>query len=165
MHQPIQLVSSDGRVILRQYTMEDAPAAFDLIDRNREHLSQFDEATASHYPNLESFQQSIGRDPKRLRFGVWNETNELVGSINLTPTGDRPDIGIVGYYLGGEYQHKGYMQTSVKTLVDYAFKERGYTELRANVHVDNIGSASVLHASGLQLNNWGNKYLNFRIRK
>ncbi len=38
---PFEIASSDRQVVLRQYTSEDAEEAFVLIDRNREHLSQF----------------------------------------------------------------------------------------------------------------------------
>src|SRR5437868_14428116 len=84
---PLELVSLDGEVILRQYSPADAQEGFSLIDRNRDHLSQFGDETASKYPTLESFQESIlhPKNPRRLRFGIRNKEGLLVGSINLTP--------------------------------------------------------------------------------
>jgi len=146
----LEIISTDGTIILKQYALEDAKEAFALIDRNRKHLSQFDDKTADKYPTLESFEESI-RNPKnvnRLRFGIWNTNGVLVGSINLTPDADNPKRGEIGYYLGGEFQHNGYMEKATRTLTYYAFNKLNYEELYAKVTIGNETSAKVLKKSG-----------------
>ncbi len=140
----------DGVVTLRQYAIEDAPAAFALIDRNRTHLSRFAEETAKKYPTLESFEASIitPNNPLRIRMGIWNQLGVIVGSINLTPKTPRSYSAEIGYYLGFEFQHQGYMTRSVSTLTDFAFDWLGYSKLYAKVSKENVMSAKVLLRAG-----------------
>lgn len=147
---PLELVSLDGEVILRQYTPTDTKEGFALIDRNREHLSQFGDETAEKYPTLESFQESILRpkNPRRLRFGIRNRDGVLVGSINLTPQARNRQRGEIGYYLGAEFQGKGYTTRAVETLTDYAFDQGGYEVLYGDVASRNIASERVLMMAG-----------------
>ena len=113
---PLEIKSIDGTITLRQYTLKDSKEAFALINRNRMHLSQFGDRTAAKYPTLESFEESIknNQNVDRLRFGIWDAEGVLVGSINLTPDGDNPKRGEIGYYLGGELQNRGYMTKAVR---------------------------------------------------
>ncbi len=138
----------DEEITLRQFSVEDAEAIFDLIDRNRDHLSQNGDVTAGKYPTESSVLQSIQfpKNPERLRLGIWADEN-FTGSINLTPA-DGSNRFEVGYYLGSEYQKKGYMTRAVKKIVEYAFSEREASEVFANVHPDNTASMAVLERAG-----------------
>lgn len=164
---PLQIVSSDEEVTIRQYVPQDAPAAFALIDRNREHLSQFGEATAMNYRKVKDFVKSIKSpsNKKRLRFGIWNAQSQLVGTINLSPRLERPDIGTVGYYLGEEFTGHDYTRRAVTALSQHAFNKMRYTQLEAHVHVDNGASAKVLHGAGFQLTEWSESRLSFTLDK
>ena len=143
---PLEIVSSDGEVSLRRYAPQDAEAAFDLIDNNREHLSQFGEDTPAKYPTLESLRESIlhPRNPNRFRFGLRNRAGILVGTINLTPDESDPQKGEIGYYLGAQFQGHGYMSRAVEAITDYAFKNLGYTSLFGSVAPENTDSIRVL---------------------
>lgn len=147
---PLELISLDGEVILRQYTPADAEEGFALIDRNRDHLSQFGDETAVKYPTLESFQESILRpkNPRRLHFGIRNRDDVLVGSINLTPQQKNRRKGKIGYYQGAEFQGKGYTTRAVETLTDYAFDQGGFEVLYGDVASGNIASERVLMMAG-----------------
>lgn len=146
----IEIRATDGSLTLRQYTIKDAREAFALIDRNREHLSQFGDTTAAKYPTLKSFEDSIKHpeNPKRIRFGVWNNRGVIVGTINLTPDSDNPKRGEIGFYLGKEFQGKGYMTKAVRLLTDYAFDSLGYEEVWGKVTVGNLASVGVLERNG-----------------
>jgi RimJ/RimL family protein N-acetyltransferase len=145
---PMEIVSSDGEITLQQFTPEDAKEVFDLIDRNREHLSQFGEDTPQKYPTYESVLESIvhPKNPKRLRFGIRNKTGEYMGSINLTSQGFHQ--GEVGYYVGEEFTGKGYTTKAVQTLTDYAFVNLGYEVLFGVVAEGNTASMKVLKKAG-----------------
>src|SRR5260221_3426993 len=101
---PLEIQSSDGQIVLRQYTPEDADEVFALIDQNRGYLSQFGDDTSDKYPTLESFRESIlsPKKPSRLRFGIRSKDGVIVGSINLTPDDDNPKRAEIGYWLGKE---------------------------------------------------------------
>jgi RimJ/RimL family protein N-acetyltransferase len=145
----LEIVSVDGEIVLKEYTIEDAEEAFALIDRNREFLSRYGEDTSSKYPDLESFRQSIlhPKNLKRMRFAIVNKEDVIVGSINLTPTGAIPKVGEIGYYRGEEFGKHGYATRAVAALTSYAFSH-GYERLFGRVVPDNKPSLGVLEANG-----------------
>jgi RimJ/RimL family protein N-acetyltransferase len=164
---PIELVSSDGEIRLKQYTPEDARAAYNLIRFNERHLSQFGDTTGSKYKDEDDFRKSITdpENPDKLRFGIWNKDGRLVGSINLTPDKENPTVGVIGYYLARMDTGKDITRRAVETLTDYAFNQKGYTELIGNVHKNNVGSAKVLHNVGFQFETAGQTMIKLSRKK
>ncbi|MBD3303755.1 GNAT family N-acetyltransferase [Candidatus Woesearchaeota archaeon] len=143
----------DEEITLKQFSVEDAGAIFELIDRNREHLSQHDDDTAGKYLNEETVLESI-QNPKnteRLRIGIW-AGEDLTGSINLTRFNGSASFEI-GYYLGSEYQERGYMTRAVNKIVEYAFAEKKACTVFANVHPNNTRSMAVLERAGFSTSN------------
>ncbi|MFC1608946.1 hypothetical protein ACFL2R_01660 [Patescibacteria group bacterium] len=67
------ILSTDSGIILRQFCVEDVDAIFQLIDSNREHLSQFGEDTAKKYPDRDSVYRSVvyPKNSRRIRLGIW----------------------------------------------------------------------------------------------
>lgn len=147
---PIEILSSDGSLTLRQFTPEDTEAIFELIDNSRDHLSQHGDDTARKYPTLDTVRESIEHpaNPNRLRFGIRNHEDQLVGTINLTPNEENPDIGEIGYYLGSSHTGKGYTIVAVNALTDYAFTQLHYQTLFGKVAQANISSIKVLQRAG-----------------
>lgn len=148
----IEIRSPNSLVELKTFTVSDAPEIFSLIDRNREHLSRFEEdkETSRKYPNLETTVLSITkpRNSNKRRFAIRNQNGEFVGSINLTPDEDDPTSAEVGYYLGSEFTGKGYMTESVKALTDYAFSVLGCKKIYGKVVNGNENSVQVLKRCG-----------------
>ncbi len=147
---PVEILSHDGAIVLKQLIPQDAEELFALIDRNREHLSQHGDDTAAKYPTLESVSDSIvtPKNPHRMRFAIRNAQGEVVGSINLTPDKDTSERGEIGYYLGSEFQGKGYAGRAVERLTEYAFQELGYETLFGEVAEGNNPSVKVLEGTG-----------------
>ena len=147
---PIEIVSEKTGISLRQLTPDDVQVAFDLIDRNREHLSHYGDVTSANYRTYDQILNSIvlPRNPFRLRFGVRNSKGIYVGSINVTPSVENRDVGEIGYYIGSEFQGYGYTTKAVEMLSDYAFENLGYQELFGSVVDGNIGSVRVLQNAG-----------------
>ena len=138
----------DEEITLRQFSVKDTNAIFNLIDRNRDHLSQNDDLTAAKYPIIAFVYSSIvsPENPERLRMGIW-AGEEFAGSINLTRFNGSNSFE-VGYYLGSEYQGRGYMTRAVNKIVEYAFTEKKACQVFANVHPDNKESMAVLERAG-----------------
>lgn len=149
----VEIIHRSTRIRLKQFTASDSQAIFELIDRNRSHLSQFGDTTAEKYKDVESVKESISnpKNPDRLRFGIW-DNGVLVGSFNLTPDEEDKTKGEIGYYLGSEFTGKGYMIKAVTTLSEFAFKSLNYKEIYGIVHAENIASQSVLIKSGFENN-------------
>jgi len=141
-------LSIDEEITLRQFSAADAGDIFDLIDRNRDHLSQHDDDTAGKYPSVRSVLNSIvsPKNPERLRMGIW-AGKEFAGTINLTRFNGCASFE-VGYYLGSEFLGRGYMTRAVNKIVEYAFTEKKACQVFANVHPDNEESMAVLERAG-----------------
>jgi len=146
----IELNSPDNSISLKTFTLDDAPEIFSLIDRNRNHLSQFNDRTSEKYPNLESVVSSITdpKNPNRRRFAIRNQENILVGSINITPNEDDSTSAEIGYYLGLEFTNKGYMTQAVKVLSDYAFNILSCHQVYEKIVNDNKKSFQVAENCG-----------------
>jgi len=142
----IEIPARDAGIILRQFSLADAPHLFALINRNRPHLSQFGDITAEKYKTLESVERSITNplNYDRLRFGIWNNNGELVGSINLTPDENYSKRAEIGCYLGSEYTGKGYALNATLALCNWAFNNRKIDEVYAKVDTENPNSPKVL---------------------
>src|SRR3972149_8449501 len=98
---PIEIVGQ--RVRLKPFAVKDAPQIFALIDRNRPHLPQHHDPTAEKYKSVEAVIESIENpNPRRSRFGIWNQESQLVGSINIEVDENESTKAEVGYYLGSE---------------------------------------------------------------
>lgn len=164
---PIEIVSPNGGVVLKQFTPDDSQEIFDLIDSNREHLSQHGDKTAKKYPTLETVRKSIVNpsNPNKLRFGIRNNNGVLVGSINLTPDEKNPLTGEVGYYLGASHTGQGYMVEAVKVLTTFAFDQLNYHALYAKVAKENILSAKVLQKAGYLESERGDEDIIFHKQK
>lgn len=135
-------------LVLRQYTLSDAPAIFAAIDSSRDHLSQFGDDTASKYPTRESVEDSIrANNPRiRLRLGIWDE-GKLVGGINLAPMSERI-IAEIGYWLAAQSIGRYYATLATRTLVIYGRNVAGYRFLVAKVAIGNDKSVAVLERVG-----------------
>ena len=132
---PIEIVSSDGGIVLRQFTLRDSEEIFALIDRT-----------------LQSVRESIEhpKNPERLRFAIRNKERQMAGSINLTPYEKGSTRGEVGYYLGSEFQKKGYMVKAVEILTNYGFDFLNYKIIYGDIAEGNISSEKVLLKAGYQ---------------
>ena len=129
--------------VLRPLSLLDSIALFELIERSREHLSQWGDTTSAKYPDLESVSRSIidPPNPAKWRFGIWNG-KKFLGSINLTPT--RPGEAEIGYWIGERHTSNGYATEAVVILARWAFQTMGLKRLTAQVHIDNLGSQKAL---------------------
>ncbi|EKE20447.1 MAG: acetyltransferase related protein [uncultured bacterium] len=150
------ILEIDANIALKQYIISDSEAIFKLIDNDRSHLSQHGDTTAQKYPTLESVRNSIvnPENTSRLRFGIWDR-DVFVGTINITPNEDTLEnpIAEVGYFLGEDYQGKGYIGKSLERLIQYAFSELNIQMVYATVARGNNRSANVFIRAGFRENN------------
>lgn len=156
MTRPVFIPTDREGVVLRQFKPDDAPPISGLINRSREHLSQWGDDTAAKYPTVDAVIASIEHPPNplRLRLGIWHRdpetlTRKLVGSINLTPV--RPGWGNVGYWVGAPFTRQGYASCALRALIAYVLRNRPYTHLYADTRTENIASQGVLRACDFTL--------------
>src|SRR3972149_5795080 len=116
---PNTIKTSADTIVLKQLIHENAKDYFDLVNFDRQHLSQFGDTTADKYPTLESVMNSIVNpsNPRKLRQGIWYE-NIMVGSVNLTPKeNNSAELGVwIGkQYIGHKYASRD-LQIRLKNL-------------------------------------------------
>jgi ribosomal-protein-serine acetyltransferase len=143
----------NSTVVLKQFEAPDAREIFELIEGNREHLSQFCDNTAHKYSNVESVRASIVHpaNPEKMRLGIWDE-NKLIGSINLIPRTTsgafEKDVAEIGYWVGREFGGFGYATIATRALVKYAFAHLDIVTVLAKVDAENIARRRVLTKAG-----------------
>lgn len=132
---------------LVQLRPQDSRPLFELIEANREHLSQLLDETSKKYPSYESVFDSILNPPipAKLRFGIW-VGSRLIGSANLLPGAISAEVG---YWLSADSTGSGYATLVTDALCEYAFDELGLSSVIAFVHRDNVKSQRVLERCGL----------------
>lgn len=151
-YQPHVIEIVGSRLRLRTFVVEDSRQIFDLIDRNRSHLSQFGDGTAREYESVAKVESSIVfSKPNRSMYGIWNENSKLVGSINIELDPHEPKKGELEYYLGKEFTGHGYATKAVNLLTSYAFLDMGLSNVVAFVLAENTLSQKVLERAKYQL--------------
>lgn len=147
----LELATSDQGVLLLEFIPADTRPLFELIDRNRDHLSQWSDETAAKYPDFESVLRSITRpsNPDRIRLGIWSD-GFLAGTINITPTDAWGWYAKeIGYWVGAEFCGKGLATLATKRVILFGHRN-GFTDrMIASTHIDNIASQKVLLKAGM----------------
>lgn len=149
MERRIIICTSKPEVTLKQLIRSDAKAYFLLIDKSRDHFSQYEDITAKKYPNEKSVLESIlhPANPKKLRFGIW-DGETFVGMVGLTHL--KNGSCETGGWTGKEFCRKGYGMITRFTLARYALEELGYKRVIAKTHPQNIPSQKMLQKAGFR---------------
>ena len=77
----------------------------------------------------------------------------VVGSADFKNIPNNNGEVEIGYGLGKEYEHNGYMTEAVQAMCNWALKQNGVSAVIAETEVDNLPSQRILHRCGF------NKYL------
>lgn len=72
----------------------------------------------------------------------------VVGSADFKNLPDKDGQVEIGYGLGKEFEHNGYMTEAVKAMCDWALKQEGVRAVIAETEVNNIPSQNVLKRCG-----------------
>jgi RimJ/RimL family protein N-acetyltransferase len=134
----------------RENAAEIAYQRFMLINRNRIHLSRHGDTTAANYPDQQSVLDRILDPPTGVvewRYSIMDaDTGEMVGFIRLTRL-STAEVEI-GYWLGAEYQGRGYMLAAVRELTRQAVEDLEFERVVAWVHLRNNKSQRALTRNG-----------------
>lgn len=146
MNNPMELDAGIRGVVLREFIPADAERYAELVQQDPEYFERVGETTASKYRTAADVLKSFEREDDTRRFGVW-AGGEMVGYIRYKPVIYADSAVEMGYWMGKEYQGRGYMAAAVRTLVPYVFRE-GWRAIDAWVREDNVGSQRVLLRTG-----------------
>ncbi|MEV2199426.1 GNAT family N-acetyltransferase [Streptomyces fradiae] len=130
-------------------TAEQADEYYALIDRNREHLTQYGDYQALAASDYETAHAELLNDPSpSLRCGVLLHS-ALIGRVDLVAV-NPPKYGL-GYWLDREATGHGYATAACRALIEYGANVLGATDVFAGVTHGNGKSGAVLTRLGFQV--------------
>ena len=153
-HKGTKTIETD-RLILRQFTMEDAPAMFrnwandDEVTKHLTWPTHYDvEVTkmvlsdwTSHYAKPDFYNWAI----------VLKENGgEPIGNISVVRINSNTDCAAMGYCMSRAHWRKGVMPEALKAVVDFLFDEVGFNRIEAEHDVNNPASGRVMEKAGLR---------------
>lgn len=83
-------------------------------------------------------------------FLVRREDRVVVGSADFKDIPNKNGEVELGYGLGKEFEHNGYMTEAVKSMCEWAFKQNGVTSVIAETELDNLASQRILERCGFK---------------
>ena len=143
------------RLILRQFTMEDAEPMFRnwaSDDEVTKHLTwpthESVEITrmvltdwTSHYPEPDFYNWAIT---------LKEHGDEPIGNISVVRINPDTDCATMGYCMSRAHWRKGIMPEALKALVDFLFDEVGFNRIEADHDPNNPASGRVMEKSGMR---------------
>lgn len=151
-HLGTQQIETD-RLILRRFTIEDAQAMYDNWASDPEVTKYLTwpahesldvtrmvvEYWLSEYEKDEFYQWAI----------VPNEAGEPIGTISVVSHDDRMAKVEIGYCIGKEWWHRGYMTEAMNAVIDFFFDKVGSGRVQACHDSNNPHSGAVMRKCGM----------------
>ena len=77
---------------------------------------------------------------------------KVIGCISYTiQSGCKSNSATIGYYIGKDYWHSGYMPKAVALIIEKVFENEGIHRIFAEIFTENTASARVLEKCGFTL--------------
>lgn len=144
----------DEEISLRILTLKDAPAIFELVDRNRSFLRKF-LPWVDYNTTVEDSKQFIRERlrlfKKDLGFSLCiMYQGKIVGTIGLHYIDKGDSKTEIGYWLVKNQQGKGIMHRSCWALINYCFTHLKLHRIEIRSAADNIASQRVIKRLGFK---------------
>lgn len=140
------------RLILRQFTMEDAPAMYQNWASDPE-VTRF--LTWPPHAGIEItktvlFEWVSSYDETKYQWCIaLKETNEAIGSMGVTHVDESAASMELGYCIGRSYWHNGITSEALMAVMNYLLEEVGVNRIEARHNIKNPNSGKVLKKCGL----------------
>lgn len=85
------------------------------------------------------------------------ENKDFIGEISLNEVDIAKNVGELSYWLGKDYQRKGYMSEAMKGFKEFSFRKLYLNALEASTFLGNVPSENLLIKTGLRLIGTDNK--------
>lgn len=135
------------QLVVAPFESKDAEALFELIDQSRTSLREW-LPWVDRIQGVEDTRQfiefaKIDREAQKRLVGAIKSNNMLVGVGGFNEMDWSNRIAKIGYWLGAEYEGRGWMTAVVKELIGYAFAELELNKVEIRVAVDNDKSQKI----------------------
>jgi len=146
----------DEEIVIREWTVADAPVLFDLIDANRRHLLRGHQrwaATTRTADDAKIFLEKATSPETLARTlgGVIEFHGTAVGALTLHGLDSPNKAAEFGYWLAEEAQGKGIVTRGCTALMATAFRERGVHRIVILAASDNVRSRAVAERLGFTM--------------
>ena len=144
----------DDDLSVRLLEERHAPGLFDLIDRNRDHLSRWFpwvEGTTDVAHTRDFLRRSLQKFAAGDGFeaGLFR-ADAHVGMLGLHYLRSEPGRTELGYWLAADAQGQGIMTRAVKGLTRILFDDYGLERIEIRCHPDNVRSRAVPERLGFR---------------
>lgn len=140
------------RLLLRKFSLEDAPAIYALrtnekvmLFLEREPLKNMDEANALVSTIIKNVDDNNG-----IMWGICLPENskQLIGNIGFWQIEKHNYRAEIGYMLHPQYWNKGFMQEAIKAVIAFGFNQMKLHSIKATINPHNAASAALLEKAG-----------------
>ncbi len=142
------------RLILRQFTLNDAQQAFDNW-MSREQVTRY--MTWPPYQNtddVKAYIQSViaaYENPDTYYWAIEEKSvGQVIGSISVIWLNEEVASAEVGYCLSNDFWGRGYMPEALRAVIRYLFETVGLNRVQAGHDVNNPNSGRVMEKCGMR---------------
>ena len=136
----------DDHLALKLFNVYDAAEIFDLIERDRDHLSEFLPWVGS-IRSVEDERASLKLlgvfDPDQQVNCSLTRDDRIIGAVGLPMVNREADWGEIGYWISRSEQGKGYVTAAVREVERLAFLDIGLDRVQITCDIDNIRSSAI----------------------
>lgn len=147
----------DDNIILRLFYLKDTEELHELTARSQNHLRKWlswvdrnakdINYTETYIKNsLKTFAESGGY-PEGIAI-LYND--KIAGTICFNEINKSNKYGVIGYWLGENFQGKGIMTKSLKTVINIAFKELNLNRIELRIADENMQSRKIPEKLGFK---------------
>jgi ribosomal-protein-alanine N-acetyltransferase len=147
----MQIIFETARLVLRQFTLDDAPLIYQL-NQDPEVVKYVHEPPLTSVEQAEEIIANIIMPQYPNKLGRWSinlkENNAFVGWCGLKYRADLDEIDL-GYRLMKSYWGKGIATEAASQTLQYGFQNLNLKTIIGKAHIDNLASIGVLEKIGM----------------
>lgn len=147
-------IQIEDELYLKSLELRDSEDLLPLVDLNRAYLREWLpwlDMTRDIDEMLAFVDSSVRQQAAGLGFqsGIWHQ-NQIVGVIGYHHLEWANHSTCLGYWIAEQFQHRGIMTKSCRTLVDYAFEDWHLNRIEIRCAVGNVRSQAIPERLGFK---------------
>jgi ribosomal-protein-alanine N-acetyltransferase len=141
-----------SRLILRQFTVDDAQAVYDGYTSDEHVAKQHNLNVHNSVKDTKAMiiEWIAKYDNPEYYHWVIECRGIIVGEINLFDVDNRSERCELGYTIGSKWWNNGIATEATAEVIRYAFAEVNFNKICARYDTENIGSGKVMQKNGMK---------------
>lgn len=141
------VLTVDDDIALRLHDAHNINDFFSLIDRNRDHISQWLDWTDNHQSTTHTFRYILWErqqfaQQKQITSRIYYQ-GQVAGSVSLIIHDAQVGFAEIGYWIGKEFTGKGIVTRSVRAVCNFAFNTLKLHKVIIRAMAENTASIAV----------------------